>query len=385
MMTGHAFDVPLDALRLRTSEKWRAYPPDVLPAWVAEMDFALAPPIRAALERALERGDTGYAWPGALADAFAQFAQAEFGWSVDPDFVFQVPDVMAGISQALLAFTDPGAGVVINPPVYAPFFEVLRTLGRHGVHAPLRRDEIGRWHIDFDALETAFASGAKAYVICSPHNPVGRVWSDEDLGRVCDLAEQYGVTIVADEIHAPLTLSGATFVPLLTKARDALTCVSVMSASKAWNLAGLKCAVMIAGSGAVRDRLKAHLDAIPTEIASRVGQFGVIASISAFREGRQWLHELQTHLDENRRLLADLLREQLTAARCAPPEATYLAWIDCAALGIGDQPARYFRKHRRVALEPGAKFGTGGENYVRLNFGTSREILREIVRRMAQE
>jgi cystathionine beta-lyase len=383
MTTRHTLDVPLSVLRLRTSEKWRAYPPDVLPAWVAEMDFDLAPPIRAALQHALDIGDTGYAWPGALADAFAQFAQAEFGWSVGPERVFQVPDVMAGISQALLALTDPNAGVVINPPVYAPFFEVLRTHGRHAVHAPLRRDDAGRWHLDFAALEAAFASGVQAYVICSPHNPVGRVWGDADLSRICDLAERYSVAIVADEIHAPLTLSGASFVPLLTKSRGALTCVSVMSASKAWNLAGLKCAVMIAGSEAVRERLKTHLAAIPTEIASRVGQFGVIASISAFRDGREWLHDLRAHLDENRKLLIDLLGEHLPAARCMPPEATYLAWIDCAELGIDGEPARYFRRHGRVALEPGAKFGTGGENYVRLNLGTSSEILREIVQRMA--
>lgn len=384
MKMRHSFYIPLGVLRSRTSEKWRAYPPDVLPAWVAEMDFELAPPIRAALQHALDIGDTGYAWPGALADAFAQFAQAEFGWSVNPERIFQVPDVMAGISQALLAFTDPGAAVVINPPVYAPFFEILRTLGRRTVHAPLRRDERGRFHIDFDAVENAFASGARAYVICSPHNPVGRVWSDADLGRICDLAEQYGVAIVADEIHAPLTLSGSTFVPLLMKVRDALTCISVMSASKAWNLAGLKCAVMIAGSDAVRERLKTHLHAIPTEIASRVGQFGVIASVSAFRDGREWLHDLQTHLAENRKLLMDLLSEHLPSAHCVAPEATYLAWIDCAALPIDGEPARYFRKHCRVAFEPGAKFGTGGENYVRLNFGTSSEILREIVKRMAQ-
>ncbi|HKU68080.1 MAG TPA: aminotransferase class I/II-fold pyridoxal phosphate-dependent enzyme [Candidatus Baltobacteraceae bacterium] len=383
-MTQNGFDVPLDTLRLRTSEKWRAYPPDVLPAWVAEMDFALAPPIRAALERALDLGDTGYAWPGELATAFAQFAAAEFDWHVDPEFVFQVPDVMAGISQAILAFTDADAGVVINPPVYAPFFEVLRTLGRRALHAPLSRDEAGRWHIDFDALEKAFASGAQAYVLCSPHNPVGRVWSDADLGRLCELAQRYGVALIADEIHAPLTLSGARFVPLLSTASEAVRCVSVMSASKAWNLAGLKCAVLIAGSQAVRARMNAHLEAIPTEIASRVGQFGVIASIGAFREGRAWLHDLQAHLSANRALLTDLLREKLPSARCVPSEATYLAWVDCSGLELAEEPARYFRGKGRVALEPGAKYGTGGEKYVRLNFGTSSEILREIVDRMAR-
>ena len=377
------FDVPLDVLRRRTSEKWRAYPPDVLPAWVAETDFNLAPPVRRALDRALDLGDTGYAFPGELAHAFADFALAEFEWRVSPGHVFQVPDVMAGIAQALLAFTERGARVVINPPVYAPFFELLRTLERTAVHVPLVRDESARWHLDFDGLEKAFAQGVSAYVLCSPHNPVGRVWSEADLQRVCELAERYGVKIVADEIHGPLTLPGADFVPLLAKASPNVRCVSVTSASKAWNVAGLKCAVTIAGADEVRETLRAHLRAIPTEIESRVGHLGVQASIAAFREGREWLHELVAHLDRNRTLLMELLRERLPAVRYAPPEATYLAWIDCSALGIAGEPARHFRESGRVALEPGAKYGTGGEGYVRLNFGTSSAILREIVDRMA--
>ena len=377
------FDVPLDVLAQRTSEKWRTYPPDVLPAWVAETDFNLAPPVRRALDRALDIGDTGYAFPGELARAFAEFALAEFGWRVSPQFVFQVPDVMAGIAQALLAFTERGARVVINPPVYAPFFEVLRTLERTAVHVPLIRDESARRHLDFDGLEEAFADGASAYVICSPHNPVGRVWRAADLQRVCELAERYGVTVIADEIHAPITLPGARFVPLLAKASPEVRCVSVMSASKAWNVAGLKCAVVIASTDEVRDTLRARLHAIPTEIESRVGHLGVQASIAAFREGREWLHELVAHLDRNRALLMELLRQGLPAARCAAPEATYLAWIDCSALGIAGEPARHFRERGRAALEPGSKYGAGGEGYVRLNFGTSSAILREIVGRMA--
>jgi cystathionine beta-lyase len=376
------FDVPLDVLRRRTSEKWTAYPPDVLPAWVAETDFNLAPPVRRALDHALDLGDTGYAFPGALAHAFAEFALAEFEWCISPEHVFQVPDVMAGITQALLAFTERGARVVINPPVYAPFFEVLKTHERAAVHVPLVRDQSARWHLDFNGLEKAFANGASAYVICSPHNPVGRVWSRADLRRVCELARRYGVTVIADEIHAPLTLPGAQFVPLLATASPDVRCVSVMSASKAWNLAGLKCAVTIAGTNEVRDALRSHLHAIPTEIESRVGHLGVQASIAAFREGREWLHELVSHLDRNRTLLMDLLRERIPAARCAAPEATYLAWIDCGALGIAGEPARHFRERGRVALEPGAKYGAGGKGYVRLNFGTSSRILRDIVGRM---
>jgi cystathionine beta-lyase len=376
------FDVSLERLRRRTSEKWAAYPPDVLPVWVAEMDCSVPPAVREALERAIDLGDTGYAYFGELPAAFCDFARAEFGWAVPENRVFQVPDVMAGVAQALLALTQRGDRVVINPPVYAPFFEVLNTIERHAVHVPLVRDEQRRWHLDFDGLEAAFAAGAKAYLLCSPHNPVARVWSDEDVQRICELAEQYGVVIVADEIHAQLTLPGSTFVPLLSKASERMRCVSVMSASKAWNLAGLKCALTIAGSDEVCERLTAHFDALPTEILSRVGHFGVHASIAAFRDGRDWLHEIVAELGRNRTLLVELLREHFPQVYCDPPEATYLAWLDCSGLGLPDEPARYFLERGRVALEPGAKFGTGGEGYVRFNFGTSSDILREAVQRM---
>lgn len=383
MMTGGLlFDIPLETLRLRKSEKWRAYPPDILPAFVAETDFGVPPMVRAAIERAVEVGDTGYAWPGELAQAFSQFADAEFAWPIDAQRVFQIPDVMSGVAHALLALTPPGAGVVVNPPVYAPFFEVLRTIARKQIDVPLQRDESGRWNLDFEALERAFAGGAKAYVLCSPHNPVGRVWNAEDLRRIRELAAHYGVVVVSDEIHAPITLPGADFVPLLRDASEGLRCVSVTSASKAWNIAGLKCAVLVAGSEEVRDALHRHLHAIPTEIEARVGHLGVHASIAAFRDGREWLRDLRSHLDANRALLMQLLREHLPDVRCVPPQATYLAWIDCAGLRLGEPPAHYFRDRGRVALEPGAKFGTGGEQYVRLNFGTSSAILREIVARM---
>lgn len=383
MMTSDSlFELPLEVLRERTSEKWRAFPADILPAFVAETDFAVPPAVRAAVEHALDVGDTGYAWPGELRRAFATFASTEFSWDIDTHRIFQVPDVMSGVAQALLALTPPQSGVVINPPVYAPFFEVLKTIGRARVEVPLLRDESGRWELDVSALERAFADGAKAYLLCSPHNPVGRVWSEADIRRIYDLAAHYDVAIVADEIHAPITLPGTTFVPFLRQSPRALRCVSVMSASKAWNIAGLKCAVMIAGSDEVRETLRRHLHAIPTEIEARVGHLGVQASIAAFHDADAWLTGLRSYLDGNRTLLLELLGDQLPGARCVAPEATYLAWIDCSALRIDGEPAQHFRERGRVALEPGTKFGTGGEHYVRLNFGTSRSILRDIVERM---
>lgn len=376
-------DLSIGALRRRKSEKWAAYPPDVLPAFVAETDFALAAPVRATLDAALDAGDTGYAFPGELPAAFAEFAAGRFEWSVDPARVFQVPDVMAGVAQALHVLTAPGSGVVVNPPVYAPFFETIRSIGRTVVEAPLKQSLGGRWDLDYDVLEREFARGAQAYLLCSPHNPVGRVWSHDELHRIAGLASSYGVAVVSDEIHAPLTMPGITFVPFQRIAGETVRSVAVTSASKAWNIAGLKCAVVIAGAEDVREALDARLKIIPTEIEARVGHLGVHASIAAFRHGGEWLDALRAHLDRNRALLGDLLREHIPAARYEPPEATYLGWVDCSELALDTEPAKFFLQRGRVALERGVKFGTGGTGHVRINFGTSSAILRTIVERMS--
>ncbi|MBV8149327.1 MAG: aminotransferase class I/II-fold pyridoxal phosphate-dependent enzyme [Candidatus Eremiobacteraeota bacterium] len=373
----------LERLRRRSSEKWRSYSPDVLPAFVAEMDFELAPPIAAALHAAIDVGDCGYACVRELPPSVCAYAARALGLSLDPNQVFAVPDVMAGVAQALHVLTPPGSAIVVNPPVYPPFFEVIRTSGREIAEVPLLVDDVGTWRIDVDGLERAFAAGARGYLLCSPHNPVGRVWNAGELRSIAALTKRYRVAVIADEIHAPLTLPGVSFRSFLACADEAQASVALLSASKAWNLAGLKCGAMVAGNATVRTALAKRVKEIPTEIASRVGHLGVIASIAAFRDGFQWRDALCRHLDGNRLLLGNLLRERLSLARWSPPEATYLAWIDCGGLGIGPDPARHFLERGRVALEPGHRFGAGGASFVRLNFGTSPAILTEIIDRMA--
>ncbi len=353
----------------------------MLPAFVAETDFPVPPAIRSAIDAALDCGDTGYAWPGSVAPAFAGFTRRRFGWEPDPQTIFEVPDVMAGVAQALQVLTEPGAGVVVNPPVYAPFFETIRTSHRRCVEAPLLRDAAGRWDLDFEKLEEAFTAGARAYLLCSPHNPVGRVWTGEQIERIAQLATRYNVAVIADEIHAPLTMPGIAFTPFLQGGGRARA-VSLISASKAWNIAGLKCGVL-AASPDIAAAVKARLRSIPTEIEARVGHFGSLATAAAFEHGDAWLDEECAHLRKNALLLESLLREHIPAARFVSPQATYLAWIDCSALGM-DEPAKHFLTRGRVALERGNKFGTGGAQHVRLNFGTSSTILREIVARMAR-
>jgi cystathionine beta-lyase len=379
------YHISLERLHERTSEKWSHYPPDVLPAFVAETDFELAPAVRESLVAAVDASDCGYAHPSAMGEVFSTFALRRFGWAVHADRVFTVPDVMAGVIESVRALSLDGSAVVINPPVYPPFFSTLANARRPIVEVPLvRDDETYRWSLDFAGLERTFAAGAGAYLLCSPHNPVGRVWSADELARVAALAERYSVAVVVDEIHAPLTLPGVTFVPYLVLAGSRHAAVSVTSASKAWNIAGLKCAVVVAGSEETAEKVRAHLATLQTEIRDRIGQLGVIASMAAFADHSGWLDALLAHLDSNRLLLARLLASEFPGARWATPEATYLAWIDCSGLGLGADPAKQFLKRGRVALHRGLDFGAQGASFARLNFGTSSAILTEIVARMAR-
>jgi cystathionine beta-lyase len=372
-------DVSLGALRRRRSAKWQTYPPDVLPAWVAEMDFPLAPPVRDALQAALDDDDCGYPFPGGLAESFAPFAAERWGWTVDPARVRLVPDVMIAVVETLRVLTAPGDGVVINPPVYRPFFGAIDELGRELVEAPMA-EGAGRWELDLDALEAAFAGGARTYLLCNPHNPTGRSLARAELEAVAELALRHDVAVVSDEIHAPLTLAGATHTPFASLGEDAARRgLTITGATKAWNLAGMKCAVVVAGSAAMEQELAA----LPESLRFHAGHFGVLGTSAAFESGGPWLDELLAYLDGNRRLLAELLAERLPEVGYVPAEAGYLAWLDCRALGLGDDPAEAFLGRGRVALSPGPHFGTQGRGFARLNLGTSAALVAEAVERIA--
>ncbi|MGW3728961.1 MalY/PatB family protein [Streptomyces sp. F001] len=369
----------LELLRRRTSMKWRTYPDDVLPLWVAEMDVPLAEPVVRAVTDALAIGDTGYPAGTAYAEALADFAQKRWGWAgLAVERTAIVPDVMLGVVEMIRLVTGPGDAVVVNPPVYPPFFQFVTHMDRRVVEAPLGPD----LRIDFGTLEETFrqavAGGRRAaFLLCSPHNPTGTVHTAAELSAVARLADRYGVRVVADEIHAPLVLAGADFVPYLSVPGGERG-LSLMSASKAWNLAGLKAALAVAGPAAAAD-----LARLPEEVSHGPSHLGVIAHTAALREGTAWLDAVLAGLDDNRRLLADLLAEHLPAVDHRPGEATYLAWLDCRALGLGDDPADVFLHRGRVALNSGIPFGAGGVGHVRLNLATSPEILTEAVRRMA--
>ena len=369
----------LDRLRRRTSMKWRTHPEDVLPLWVAEMDVPLAEPIVRTVTGAMELGDTGYPAGTAYAEALAAFARKRWDWDgLAVERTAIVPDVMLGVVEMLKLVTGYGDPVVVNPPVYPPFYDFVRHLDREVAEAPLGADA----RIDLDVLEDTFrrvTEGRRraAYLLCSPHNPTGTVHTADELTAVAALAERYGVRVVADEIHAPLVLGDSRFVPYLSVPGGERG-LSLMSASKAWNLAGLKAALAVAGADAADD-----LTRMPEEVGHGPSHVGILAHTAALRDGTAWLDALLDGLDSNRRLLADLLAERLPAVRHRPGDATYLAWLDCRALGLGDDPAAPFLEHGRVALTSGLPFGRGGAGHARLNLAASPEVLEEAVRRMA--
>ena len=372
-------EVDIDRLRRRRTVKWTLHGPDVLAAWVAEMDFDVAGPVRAAVREAVDREDFGYieADLSALTNACARFLAAQYGWTVPPARIFPVADVLVGISAALDVFVEAASGVVVPTPAYPPFFEIVELTARPVVATPMRGGP-ERHELDLEAVEAALSKGARAVLLCHPHNPTGRVFTVEELGALASIVERHGARVIADEVHAPLVYPDRRHAPYasLSEATAAHT-ITVTSASKAFNLAGLKCAQVIASNhddAACWRALRVFEVAGPTPI-------GIAASVAAYREGGEWLAELVAYLDGNRHWLGELVATALPGVVYRPPEATFLSWLDCSALEL-DDPARFFLEQARVAVSDGAPFGPRCEQHVRLNFATSRALLERIVTAM---
>jgi cystathionine beta-lyase len=377
------FDIPLEQLRQRTSEKWRRYAADVLPLFVAEMDVVPPEPVIRAVHDAMTSGDTGYEGDDGYVEAFASFADERWGWDVDPATARLVPDVMQGIVHVLRLLTEPGDAVVITPPVYAPFRIFVEHYGRRIVTAPLT--PTGR--LDLEALDRAFgqakAGGRRAVLLlCQPHNPTGVLHTADELAAVGALAADWRVRVVADEIHAALIPPGPdgtrqVFTPTTSVIPEA---IALHSASKVFNLAGLKAAVAVPGPEA-----GAELAMLPRFASDGVSHVASIAHQAGFRHGGPWLDGLLDALAGNVALVGRLLAERLPAVRWIPPEATYLAWLDLRSAGTpGDvTPAELLLDKARVALVDGRTFGAGGDGFARLNLAASRPLLDEAIGRIA--
>jgi cystathionine beta-lyase len=344
------------------------------------MDFPLAEPIRDVLIDMVDRSDTGYAHAGGLAEAYAGFAARRWGHAVRPEWIMSVADVMVGLSVMIELATDRDDPVVVHTPAYPPFFAGIAAIEREFVAAPLAQGGDGRFEIDLDVLEDRFRAGARTYLLNNPHNPTGFVLTRAELEAIAGLCDRYGVLVLADEVHAPLVYAGATFVPFAAiDAESARRSVSLTSASKGWNLPGLKCALVVAHDEDMWKRVN------QVDEETRLGRsiMGVAASIAAFTEGEPWLDATVAYLDTCRRLLASELADRLPGIAVTPSDATYLAWLDCRDLDLGDDPARVLLDRGRVALYPGPKFGDEGRGFARFNFATSRPIIADAVGRMA--
>jgi cystathionine beta-lyase len=362
----------LDILRQRRSEKWSGHPPGVIGATVAELDFELAPPIATVLHDAIARSDLGYAHEVTpqLREAFTGFAARRLGWRVDPDRLTLIPEVLIGLIE-LCRVLAPGGKVGFATAGYPPFLKQLPPAGFTIRQIPLRADG---W-FDLDQLAVELRDGLRILILASPHNPTGRVLPRDELEQIADLCAEYDAWVLADEIHAPLVLPGAEFVPWLEVSDAARERgIALTSASKAFNLAGLKCALLVTAS----DRAQDVVRRLPFT-AEQVGLLGVIAAEAAFGDGDPWLDALIAQLDRNRALISERLPAGIT---WSPPQATYLGWLDCGGLGLAPDPATYLLERAKVALGPGSDYDPAGRDRVRLNFGTGPELLTEMLDRI---
>jgi len=377
----HLHLITPDQLRARRSVKWSHFPPDVLPMWIAEMDFPIAVPVREAVERAARAESFGYPAPAVMAElagAVAEWQQQAHDWTVDPDGVFVLGDVLQGIELAIEYFTGRDDPVVIFTPAYPPFFQVVALTGRPQVRLPMPC-AAGRWSIDLDALDRAMAAGARTVLLCSPHNPLGRVFGLEELLALADVVTRHGARVIADEIHAPLVFARPHIPYAGLSPETAAHTITVVSASKAWNLPGLKCAQVITSTPEDAARWRR----IPYWRTVGVTTLGMEANLAAYRDGGPWLAEVTATLAEHAALVAEAV-DAMPGVSTVANEGTYLQWLDFADLDLDVEPARWLRERARVALNDGPAFGAAAHRFARLNFATPRPLLETGLARIAR-
>lgn len=377
-MTAAEFDrIDVGTLRLGGSVKWSMYP-EAIGAFVAEMDFGTAPPVTAALHAAVDAAVFGYLPAGTveqMSAAYAAWSRDRYGWAVDPVDVRPVADVVAGLRLAIEHFSAPGTPVVLPTPAYMPFVSVPPQLGREVIEVPLSAGH----RYDLDALAAAFEAGGDLLILCNPHNPVGRVLTAAEMLAIAEVVDRYGGRVFSDEIHAPLVFGDARHLPYASLSPvTAEHTLTATSASKAWNLPGLKCAQVVLSSDADRETW-AGIGPLAEHGAATLG---VIANTAAYESGGPWLAEVLSYLDGNRRLLSRLVADLLPGVVYTPPEGTYLGWLDFRATGPAD-PAAYFLEKAGVAMTDGALCGEAGRGFGRFTFALPRPILREAVERIA--
>jgi cystathionine beta-lyase len=374
------FDRRIDR-RPTASNKWRKFDKDVLPLWVADMDFASPEPVIRALRERAEHGVYGYVYEEPeFFEVVADRIQKRYGWRVGPEAVVVLPGVIAGLNMAARVFAAPGDGLLEQVPVYPPILRCPGNMGLTRDEAPLARRADGRYEVDWEVFERAIHGRTRAFILCNPHNPTGRVYTREELTRMAEICARRGVAIIADEIHCDLLYAGQRHVPIASLGPEvAARTVTLMSPSKTFNLAGLKCAIAVVTDAALREKFLAT----KVDLVANPNVFGFAAALAAYRDGGPWLDALMVYLEANRDYTVKYVREHFPGVVVHPPEGLYLAWLDFRQSGIpGNDPYTFFLEQARVALNDGVTFGPGGQGFARLNFGCPRAMLTEGLDRM---
>ncbi len=373
------FDIP--ALRARRTNKWHKFADDVLPAWVADMDFGVAPPIHDAMMRLANAHEYGYAArDGHLAQAFARRMANRFAWQIDPADVLAVGDLVQASFASIMAFSDPGDGILLQLPSYPPFMGAIDGTERRLIASPMR-DDGEKWQLDLASFDASPDPRARMLLFCHPQNPTGRAFTRAELEMVAGFVIRHDLVVVSDEIHADIVYAGSSHIPLASLGAEiAARTVTITSATKSFNIPALRCAVMHFGSKALKERF---FKRIPSRLLGGPGVTGVDATIAAWDQGQPWFDGILARLQENRDWLMDALRSDLPGVTLRRPEATYLAWLDCTALQLPCPAGQFFLEQAKVGLNSGETFGSEYAAYARLNFATSRSILQQIIDRMA--
>jgi cystathionine beta-lyase len=365
--------------RRSDSAKWGHYEADVLPLWVADMDFVSAEPILRALHERVQHGVFGYAFPpNELQEAIVARLGSLYGWVITPDDIVFVPGVVPGFNVACRAMSDPGDGILVQPPVYYPFLSAPGNANLALQCAEVYLDS-GRYGIDYGEFEGAITDRTSLFLFCNPHNPVGRVYERDELLQLAEICLRHGLVICSDEIHCDLLYSGHRHLPIASLAPEiAERTITLMAPSKTYNIAGLHCSFAVIQNVELRERYCAAC----AGILHGANVLGYTAALAAYRDGQEWLDQVLAYLEDNRDIVTQYAQEHLPGIDAIVPEGTFLAWLDCRRAGIAGKPGDFFLQDARVALNEGDKFGSGGEGYVRLNFACPRSTLVEALGRM---
>lgn len=385
-MLSASFELPEDVLRMRQNVKWGKYGADVLPAWVAEMDFAIAHPIQRTLERMVNDHDYGYPdrggnhGDGTLVAAFRARMLKHFGWETDPSLILPLSDLVQGTFATILALSEPGDGVILQLPAYPPFHEAINSTGRRLI--PYRLEPgAERYGHEPGSLAKLIDPSTKIILLCNPQNPTGRVFEQAELEEIGRVAIERDLVILSDEIHADLIYGGAKHIPIATLSPEiAARTITITSATKGFNIPGLRCGVLYFGSQALKERFHGRF---PARVLGSPGITGIDATVAAWNHGQPWLDAVLERLDANRRRIRDFMAAELPAIRTLMPEATYLGWLDCSRLGLTGTAHDFFLEHGKIGFSAGEAFDPNGHKFVRFNFATSGRILEQILGRMA--